>query len=73
MVEETFVSYEHFIRHDAEFKRSLDKAQRAHDAEMPPEDNTCDEIGHKWKRVRGTAADGTQFAKCVRCGIVEER
>ena len=67
------MSYESFINHDAEFKLRMDKAQRAHDNKLPPEDVTCEEVGHKWKRVPGEAKDGTQFAKCARCGTVEER
>lgn len=59
--------------HSDAFDRSFRRAQRMYDAQMPPEDpEPCEETGHDWKRLPGRAADGAQFAKCRKCGLVEE-
>lgn len=54
------------------FERSMARAQRRHDEQHPPEDYDCEEVGHKWRRVRGEAKDDTRFARCTRCGLEVE-
>jgi hypothetical protein len=61
-----------WINHDSARQRSMDRAQRAYDAQMPPEDHNCEEDGHDWRRLPGEAKDGTRFTKCRKCGLTEE-
>ena len=59
------MSYENWITsHEAKNITSMAKAQAAHDNQEPPSDEPCQ---HKWKIT--TAKDGTEFAKCTKCGL----
>lgn len=51
----------------------FDRAQRAYDNQVPPDDHTDDEGGcaHKWK-FEGEAKDGTRYYRCVYCGETDE-
>lgn len=58
--------------HDEAFRRSVERAQRVYDAKVPDDDSDCKESGHDWRRLPGRDNDGTQFARCRKCGLVEE-
>ena len=51
---------------------AMARAQAAYDHQEPPDNHDCKVDGHKWHRLPGHAPDGTCFAKCTKCGVVEE-
>lgn len=56
----------------SEFGPAFDRAQRTYDAQEPPEDWDCDDLGHQWRWLPGVAKDGTRFYKCKICGMEKE-
>lgn len=57
----------------SEFGAAFDRAQRAHDAQEPPSDWSCEERGHQWKAIRVARINGEDITeyKCRVCGKVD--
>lgn len=56
----------------------FDQAQRAYDAQMPPDERNCQEDGHLWRKIRSSPnkisdveLDEVTLYRCLRCGAEE--
>lgn len=57
----------------SEFGAAFDLAQRAYDAQEPPQEWDCEEDGHQWRRHRSCEVQGETIVeyKCAICGALD--
>ncbi len=57
----------------SEFGKQFDRAQKAYEAQEPPEDHNCEKDGHQWKQRRVAYINGEYVVemKCKICGKLD--